>query len=636
MKSLIYLLAFLLPLAAVAVPVSCEQARTAVGNWLVRRPGLGCRLGAAVAAVRTCAPTNGVRFHVARLAGGGFVVTSADTRLEPVIAFSDSDDLREKDDNPLWSLLKGDLAARAKALGGAALQSVAPGGAAQPTAEETRWAALLKGGAALQSLSSVSDIRVDPLILSQWGQSQNSVYSKLGGPCYNYYTPNNYVCGCVATALAQLMRYHRHPVNPMTVAMRTCAVDGVQKSFTMMGGPYDFDAMKLVPEAYTWSSWYEGGATEAQRQAIGRLTYDCGVAMQMAWASNGSSAGVAPAPLKDVFGYQCAHIATAGLSSAAYRDRILRTNLDAGYPVLLGIDGPSGGHEVLADGYGFSSSVLYTHLNMGWSGSNNAWYALPDIATASYTFNALSQALYNVFPDRTGEIVSGRVTAPDGTPIEGAAVAIVNNGHVSKRTTTNPRGIYSFVVSSPPSRNGSLTYTVQASVGGSSASRAVSVKATSDSRVELTVGAYLYDQYASAPTCGNVLCGDLVLTLPRTETATTEVPVPYAWLDANFPGARTEAEYEVLALADADGDGYATWQEYLCGTNPSAADDRPRCAIAMDGAKPVVSHNVVVPDAAARAGWRAVLLGSDDLAAWEPVADAASGMRFFKVVVEKR
>ena len=75
-------------LAVFAAPVSVEQARTAVGHWLKADPALGCRLGTSVSGVRTCTPTNGVSFHVVQLAGGGFVVTSADTRIGPVVAFS--------------------------------------------------------------------------------------------------------------------------------------------------------------------------------------------------------------------------------------------------------------------------------------------------------------------------------------------------------------------------------------------------------------------------------------------------------------------------------------------------------------------------------------------------------------------
>ena len=99
-----------------AAEVTALQAKDAVQSWLADAPSLGCRLGGTVEGVRTCSATNGTPFHVVRIAGGGFVVTSADTLLEPIIAFSSAGDLVENDSNPLWVLLKGDFAERGKSV----------------------------------------------------------------------------------------------------------------------------------------------------------------------------------------------------------------------------------------------------------------------------------------------------------------------------------------------------------------------------------------------------------------------------------------------------------------------------------------------------------------------------------------
>ena len=505
----------------VAAPVSVGQAKTAVGNWLREDLALGCRLGASVDSARTCAPTNGARFHVVKLAGGGFVVTSADTKIEPVIAFSDSADLVESDGNPLWVLLKKDLSARAEAVStgnGPAPQSVAPT-VTKPTAEEEKWTKLLTGGTKLQGagVSSVSDVRVAPLIQSKWGQKNNSIYSNWGDVCYNYYTPNNYPCGCVATVLAQLMRYHRYPASAAAVS-RKCAVDGTQSNYTMKGGSYDYANMPSVPEADSCVSWYAGGATAVQREAIGKLTYDCGVAMQMAWKSgetggSGAGGGAAHGPLKTVFNYANAHTVANGLGDATYRTRIICPNLDAGYPVMLGVDGSYGGHEILADGYGYSGNVLYTHLNMGWDGTDDAWYALPSGSGSQYAFSSVSHAIYNVFPDKTGEIVSGRVVTAGGAPVAGATVMIKQGSSTVASKTTDAHGIFAFVVAS------GKTYTVIASHLGSEAQTSAAVTASADSSVTLNVGNYSYNPNASAPNCGNVMCGDLVLSNLATVSA---------------------------------------------------------------------------------------------------------------------
>lgn len=500
-----------------AETVSLEQAQTAVRNWLSTDPALGCPLGMSVRSARTSSVTNGATCHVVQLAEGGFVVTSTDTRLEPVIAFSEGSDLVEDDRNPLWALLKRDLVARARStqVGGASLQSVTPA-TVTPSATELKWAKLLSGGARLQGATSVSDVRVAPLVLSKWGQDQNSIYPDVGEEyCYNYFTPNNYPCGCTATALAQIMRYHCHPRSVKAVS-RSCKVDGKTLNLTMKGGGYDYGNMPLVPEAYSRVSWYSGGATSEQCQEIGKLTYDCGVAMQTDWCPEGGGAGGAAAhgPLKSIFGYKNAHTTANGLSDAAYRSRIIRTNLDARYPVLVGIDGDCGGHEVIADGYGYSGDTLYTHLNLGWSGLDDAWYALPDVDVEE-SYSAVTHLIYNVFPQEQGEIVSGRIVSSTGMPVAEALVEIRKGTTRVKESVTDSRGIFSFVVSSVGS------YMVVATYGEGSVVRSVNVTASGDSRVTLKVGSYSYYPDDPAPNCGNVHCGDLVLS----SVASVDAPV---------------------------------------------------------------------------------------------------------------
>ena len=102
--------------SALAAPVTPAEARIAVQNWLKMGDTFSCPLGGKVESSKICTTEEGIEFHVVKLSGKGFVVTSADTQIEPVIAFSSGDNLIESDENPLWCLLKGDLAARVKAL----------------------------------------------------------------------------------------------------------------------------------------------------------------------------------------------------------------------------------------------------------------------------------------------------------------------------------------------------------------------------------------------------------------------------------------------------------------------------------------------------------------------------------------
>lgn len=56
---------------------------------------MGCSVDGTVSSVRLCTAPNGAAFYVAKLSGGGFVVTSTDTEIDPIIAFSPSADLAE-------------------------------------------------------------------------------------------------------------------------------------------------------------------------------------------------------------------------------------------------------------------------------------------------------------------------------------------------------------------------------------------------------------------------------------------------------------------------------------------------------------------------------------------------------------
>ena len=500
---LLALVAFASRLAS-ASEVTAEQAQAAVDEWLRYDPALGCALGRAAESARTCTATNGAAFHVVKLAGGGFVVTSADTRLEPVIAFSDGDDLVESDANPLWILLKKDLALRAGASVAAKGTGKASGSIDVGVGNEAKWSRLLGGGSrpvakAYQGQSSVSDLRVAPLVQSKWNQDDVG-----GGHCYNYYTPNNYVCGCVATAGAQIMRYFQWPRSTVNIAKFTnpyCKVNGVAQTLTTQGGTCDWSLMPLVPNS---------SITEAQRQAIGKLTSDLGICVGMAYAETGSSVGgyMLAEAFTNRFGYAGALALqwSGDKSGTDDLNHALMSNLDAGLPVEvgIGIDGAKIGHSIVGDGYGYSDGTLYYHFNMGWSGQGNAWYAPPALGNFNGAYNVVDGVVCNVFTnsaDKGGVICSGRVLDATGSPIEGAIVSAKKSGRVVGSATTNAKGIYAFVFTGLSSWR-STSYTLTATSGGSSATKSVSLKANVGTRI-ITSGSSFGSYYSGTPTVGN-------------------------------------------------------------------------------------------------------------------------------------
>lgn len=495
---------------AFAVSVDADQAKTAAQAWIDLGYSLDRLQGKRVESVETLS-ADAAEIHVAKLQDGGFVVLSADDEIDPVIVFSDSGETIDQDErNPLWALLKADLAARAAATnttssGRTSTLSVSPSSA------RSRWAELLSTRRKTLSVASISDVRVEPFLETKWNQS--TVGSK---NVYNYYTPNNYVCGCVATATAQVMRHNQWPTSSVTAKECTCSVDGTSQKFTMQGGTYDWSNMPAVPTT---------SITEAQQQAIGKLTYDIGCSVGMSWASGGSGASIYSARLRlmDTFGYKSCEgvFFTDAYTPSCYPysleicKQLVIPSLEYGALLEMSVTG-AGGHAVVVDGYGYSGNDFYMHVNCGWGGSSDAWYCPPDLTMGYYPFNAIDGFLYHILPQETGTIISGRVLDAGGSPVTGATVELKSGTSTKATTTTNSKGVYA--VLAPRASK----YSLVATSNGSSATLNVTVAANVSRQLSDNGGFYPYESYN--PTIGDTYGNDILIT--GLQTVATPVVSP--------------------------------------------------------------------------------------------------------------
>ncbi|HUT30950.1 MAG TPA: C10 family peptidase [Sedimentisphaerales bacterium] len=442
-----------------AKPVGLSDARKAAQGWLRVDPTpRGTALGRKIKSTEVFTDdTDEPSYYVVYLEPSGFVIVPADDEVEPVIAFASKGVYEVSDESHLSILVRGDVPNRIAAARGLA----ANGGPS--LSDEARQRLKLACGKARQKwaqlqahtgvpdrfegdevtafeLISVSDPRVDPLVESRWGQR-----TVCGNACYNYYTPpydpcdpDNYPCGCVATAIAQLIRYWQYPTGAIGVEGFTIWVNGSeQTAYTRggdgAGGPYQWSLMDLTPDC---------GTSDARLQAIGALCFDAGITVHMSYYSDGSGAnmGYVNDSLIDTFDYTSAFYGYDGSGiSSVQRDKMINTNLDADHPVILGISSPTvEGHAIIADGYGYNGSTLYHHLNMGWNGSDDAWYNLPDIIH----WDTVVVCVYNIYTSGSGEIISGRITDGTGAPVSDVLVAGETGGGQIFSDTTNARGIY--------------------------------------------------------------------------------------------------------------------------------------------------------------------------------------------------
>ena len=551
-----------LAVRALAAPVDEADAVAAARAWARLHPDVCGDAAGALAAAEVLSASDGdgtTLFHVVRLPGGGTVVTSADDELEPVVAFAGSAAATLDDGNPIWEILRADMARRLAALAedGAAATAgalapkrlsaakraaVADGGDAAPAARTTpagraahaaAWSALLEAGADFPAtlrttdrpaprtkaapssgngLDAVSDIRVAPLLETKWGQGGTA-----GGLTFNYYTPNHYVCGCVATALAQVMRHHRFPTAPVAPFTNPCEVDGVGRDATSRGGVFAWSSMPAV---------FGASSTEEQRKAVGHLCYDCGVAVQMDWGASASGAYMhrQADALVVRFDYASARPVFGAAADGNFTEEeealLIRSNLDAGLPVLVGIKG----HAIVADGYGYIGGQLYTHLNLGWEGDYDAWYNLPDVQTL-YTSSVFDEAVCNVHPTLVGELLTGRVTDSAGRPLSGVAVSVRATGESVPCDTgsTGANGIYALRV--PEGGR----YAVTASGGGHERTAAFDVAAGRDASV---LGAVIQDHGAIGGRAGcDIVLSDagepVALRVNGSDTVRSGVPATF-------------------------------------------------------------------------------------------------------------
>ncbi len=500
-----------------AAEISAAEAERAVGTWLRRGSALESRLGGSVQEIATLSagPGSGAGLHVAKLGNGGFVVVSADDRIGPVLAYSGSGELAADVDSPLWTLLKGDIACRTAAADAAerAAGASRPAGFRAAELDDTEWSAaqaewmslLWDGGDGLspdaaQGVGTIPDIRVAPFVASKWGQA-TAENSRNGTKCYNYYTPGNYVCGCVATAGAQLMRYHRWPTASVAAGTYSCAVDGAAVSLRTMGGTYDWDAMPSDPR---------NGVTDAQCRAIGKLTFDLGVSCGTSYTADGGGAPgyMLSKRLPEVFGYSNAvamefYPEWGWNYSLETLKSVVVPNCDARLPVVLNIRGADG-HTVLVDGYGYAGDDFYVHLNLGGSGTDDAWYNPPNFGTSGNVFDAVDGFVYNIFPTQTAgaSVVSGRVLSGE-TPVEGASVTALRRGASAPAATatTDAKGVYALILPAG-------TYVVEAVRGASSARKPVELSAC----VPLAVSDSGLFYSIPEPVCGNLYGQDLELS----------------------------------------------------------------------------------------------------------------------------
>jgi len=470
--SLFFVVTVVLSSSVFGEHVNSDDAKEIATQWLTANPlPFEYNLADVIGDIETVTDDGDALFYIVNLIPEGYLVIPENDRFGNVVAFSDNGYFTYSNENPLFTILKNDIVY---------LQQTAEM-IPVPAKESVPQSLILGAG-------SVTDLRVSPFVESRWNQSDVT-----GMPCYNYYTPNNYVTGCVATVMAQVMRYHQHPNLGIGQTSYNVTVNGASETKWTRGGngaggPYNWAEMVLDPA--------NEGVDASERQAIGALLYDAGISVNMGYTSNESSAiaNKIAGQFTSLFGYSNSITGYNNNNNIPTSDLIKMINpcLDGGKPVILGISRVGGGHAVVADGYGYIGNTMYHHLNLGWGGSNDAWYALPIIDTSASTYTSVDSCIYNTFVSQSNEVISGRVLDLSGNPISGVTVQAKYNGSIQATTTSNNKGVYALI--------------------GVASNRAYTINATKSPYLFNTAFATTTTSQDSTKNCGNVWGVNLTAT----------------------------------------------------------------------------------------------------------------------------
>lgn len=204
---------------------------------------------------------------------------------------------------------------------------------------------------------------IAPLVETKWNQ----------GTPYNNLCPsvNNVKCpsGCVATAMAQVMKFWNYPDVGTGRVTATLPSGGTGEGFINLAQkPFDWNNMIDSYSGYDY--------TNEQGNAVATLMQAAGYAAKMNYAPGGSGALSinAAISLSKNFKYNpnIQYLQRLYFNTSEWNE-IVYNELAAGRPILYGGQSTSVGHEFVCDGYDGNG---YFHFNWGWGGMSDGYFIL--------------------------------------------------------------------------------------------------------------------------------------------------------------------------------------------------------------------------------------------------------------------
>ncbi|MCQ2344879.1 MAG: thiol protease/hemagglutinin PrtT [Paludibacteraceae bacterium] len=347
--------------------------------------------------------------------GKGFVIMSADDVVYPLLAYSTTNAidinfipenvefwLMEYENQIRWNIDNGYSAATAVAEKWQHLSDMVE---SQQTSNTDK---------AIKSTNSIN------LLSTTWSQH----------PYYNSWCPydpmynQKSVTGCVATAMAQIMKYWAYPrqgVGSCTYDDPTCG----RQSANFANANFDFD---LMP------AFLDSSSTSEEVESVAKLIRYCGISVETYYGANGSSAATcnsgvingnsAEDALRKNFKYlHTLHTIYLNDMTDSVWLSLIKNEIDNGRVVQYSGRGPyilESGHSFVCCGYDNTDKLYF---NWGWGGLYDGNYAIGQLNPKSgLNFNTNNAAIIGIVPDSVESpktTISLQSTIPEGCILSG-------------------------------------------------------------------------------------------------------------------------------------------------------------------------------------------------------------------------
>ena len=345
----------------------------------------------------------------------GFVLVSAEDDARAILGYSDHGRFDATDmpkNMQFWLQMYADELARYEAN--------------KPTLKAGQVALTRNKRAATASYPTIAPILGEV----EWGQDKpyNNLCPTVGG--------ERSVTGCVATAISQIMYVHKHPTKG--TGSKTYTTESNQLTLSVNFGATTYDWNNMLP--------YYNNYNSTQANAVATLMYHVGVAADMDYDPDGSGAAssIALANMGTYFGYDKG-IQTLPKDYMTEEEILsaIAADLEIGHPVYVsGATKNQEGHAFVCDGM---QSDGYLHINWGWNGLSNGYFALsaldPDQqgtggSASDMAFTEGVEVYTGIQPDKGGKaqplVTVKSLTMTSGTEISrNAKVAVSLDEFVS-------------------------------------------------------------------------------------------------------------------------------------------------------------------------------------------------------------